>query len=176
MATGLIGSIILWLIVAIIVIAVVAYLLNWLYHRSTKEMAFVRTGFGGETVVIDGGALVLPIVHQVTPVNLNVVRIPVARVREEAVITRDRMRIDIEAEFFVRVLQRPGAVAAAASTLGHRTLDPDRLADLLSGKFVSALRSVATQMTMDEIHEKRGDFISTVGVRAAEVLMTGIGS
>ena len=163
MATGLIGAIILWLIVAIIVIVVVAYLLNWLYHRSTKEMAFVRTGFGGETVVIDGGALVLPIIHQVTPVNLNVVRIAVTRAREEAVITRDRMRVDIEAEFFVRVVQKPAAVAAAASTLGRRTLDPDPLADLLAGKFVSALRSVATQMTLDEIHEKRGDFISAVG-------------
>jgi len=170
MATGLIGPIILWLIVAIIIIVVVAYLLNWLYHRSTKELAFVRTGFGGETVVIDGGALVLPIIHQVTPVNLNVVRIAVSRAREEAVITRDRMRVDIEAEFFVRVVQERAAVAAAASTLGRRTLDPEGLADLLSGKFVSALRSVATQMTLDDIHEKRGDFISAVGVRAAEVL------
>ncbi|HAJ20772.1 MAG TPA: hypothetical protein DCL95_12050, partial [Rhodospirillaceae bacterium] len=82
MTTGLIGSIILWLIIGIIAIAVVVYLLNWLYHRSTKEVAFVRTGFGGETVVINGGALVLPIIHEVTPVNLNVVRISVARTKE----------------------------------------------------------------------------------------------
>ena len=170
MATGLIGAIILWLIVAIIVIAVGAWLLNWLYHRSTKEVAFVRTGFGGETVVIDGGAFVLPIVHQVTPVNLNVVRIPIARVRDEAVITRDRMRVDIEAEFFVRVLQEPKAVAAAASTLGRRTLEFERLADLLAGKFVGALRSAATEMSLDEIHEQRSDFVSAVGIRAAEAL------
>ena len=170
MTGGLLGSIILWLIAAIVVIAAIAYLLNWFYHRSTKEVAFVRTGFGGETVVIDGGALVLPIVHQVTPVNLNVVLIPVSRAREAAVITRDRMRVDIEAEFFVRVLQQPEAVAAAASTLGRRTMDPERLADLLTGKFVGALRSVATEMTLDEIHEKRGDFVSAVGVGAAEAL------
>jgi len=55
MATGLIGPIILWLIVAIIVIAVVVYLVNWLYRRSTKEVSFVRTGLGGEKVVINGG-------------------------------------------------------------------------------------------------------------------------
>lgn len=170
MTSALAGSIILGLIVAIIVVAVAAYLLNWLYHRSTKEVAFVRTGFGGETVVIDGGAFVLPIVHQVTPVNLNVVRIPVSRAREEAVITRDRMRVDIEAEFFVRVLQEPRAVAAAASTLGRRTLDPEGLADLLAGKFVGALRSAATEMTLDEIHEKRGGFVAAVGTRAGEAL------
>lgn len=170
MASGLIGSIILWLIAAIIVVAVAAWLLDRLYHRSTKEVAFVRTGFGGETVVIDGGALVLPIVHRVTSVNLNVVRISISRAREEAVITRDRMRVDIEAEFFVRVLQEPKAVAAAASTLGRRTLESEGLADLLAGKFVGAIRSAATEMTLDEIHEQRSDFVAAVGTGAAEAL------
>lgn len=170
MSSGLIGAIILWLIVAVIGIAVVVYLLNWLYHRSTKEVSFVRTGFGGETVVINGGALVLPIIHEVTPVNMNVLRIPVARGREHAVITRDRMRVDIEAEFFVRVAQKPEAVAAAASTLGRRTMDAERLADLLSGKFVGALRSVAAEMTLDEMHEKRGGYVSAVEARAADAL------
>lgn len=170
MTSGLIGSIILWLIAAIILIVVIVYLLNWLYHRSTKEVAFVRTGFGGETVVINGGALVLPIVHEVTPVSLNVVRIAVARAREDAVITRDRMRVDIEAEFFVRVIQRPEAVAAAASTLGRRTTEPEELADLLTGKFVGALRSAAAEMSLDEMHEKRGDLVATVEERAAGAL------
>lgn len=170
MTAGLIGSIILWLIVAIIVIAIGVYLLHWLYHRSSKEVAFVRTGFGGETVVINGGALVLPIVHEVTPVNLNVVRIPVARSNEDAVITHDRMRVDIEAEFFVRVIQQKDAVAAAASTLGRRTMEAEGLGDLLSGKFVGALRSVAAEMTLDEMHEKRGDYVAQVEQRAAEAL------
>jgi len=170
MTGTLFGSIILWLIVAVVLIVVVVYLLNWLYRRSSKEVAFVRTGFGGETVVINGGALVLPIVHDVTPVNLNVVRIPVARTREDAVITRDRMRVDIEAEFFVRVIQEPTAVAAAASTLGRRTMEPDSLADLLLGKFVAALRSVAAEMSLDDMHEKRGDYVATVEERAAGAL------
>ena len=170
MTGSLIGSIILWLIVAIIVIVVAVYLLNWLYHRSTKEVAFVRTGFGGEKVVINGGALVLPIVHEVTPVNLNVVRIPISRTREAAVITGDRVRVDIEAEFFVRVLQEKKAVGAAASTLGRRTLEADRLAELLSGKFVGALRSVAAEHSLDEMHERRGDFVAEVAERAAVAL------
>ncbi|MCY4549586.1 MAG: SPFH domain-containing protein [Defluviicoccus sp.] len=170
MTGSLIGSIILWLIVAIIAIVVVVYLLNWLYHRSTKEVAFVRTGFGGEKVVINGGALVLPIVHEVTPVNLNVVRIPISRVRDSAVITGDRVRVDIEAEFFVRVLQQREAVAAAASTLGRRTLEAERLAELLTGKFVGALRSVAAERSLDEMHERRGDFVAAVEERAAMAL------
>jgi len=170
MSTDIIGPIILWLIVGIIGIVVVVYLLNWLYHRSTKEVAFVRTGLGGEKVVINGGALVLPIVHEVTPVNLNVVRIPIERTREAAVITRDRMRVDIEAEFFVRVKQTPDSVAAAASTLGRRTMASDQLGDLLSGKFIGAVRSIAAEMSLDEMHEKRGDLVDRVEERAAEAL------
>lgn len=166
MTVGIIGSLILWLIVAIVVIAVVVYLLHWLYHRSTKELAFVRTGLGGEKVVINGGALVLPIVHEVTPVNLNVVRIAVARIKEDAIITRDRMRVDVEAEFFVRVMQEQEAVSAAASTLGRRTLEAERLAELLSGKFVGALRSIAAEMSLDEMHENRSDLVVKVEERA----------
>ena len=46
-----VGELILWLIVALIVIVVAVYIVNWLYHRSSKEVSFVRTGFLGEQVV-----------------------------------------------------------------------------------------------------------------------------
>ena len=77
MTGQMIGALILWLIIAIIVIVVVVYLLNWLYHRSTKEVSFVRTGLGGQKVVINGGAFVLPIIHEITPVNMNVLQMEV---------------------------------------------------------------------------------------------------
>ena len=77
MSGQLIGALILWLIVAIIAIAIVVYLVNWLYRRSSKEAAFVRTGLLGEKVVIDGGAFVLPIIHDITPVNMNVLQMRV---------------------------------------------------------------------------------------------------
>src|SRR6266852_3308095 len=99
----LVGELILWLIVALIVIVVAVYIVNWLYHRSSKEVSFVRTGFLGEQVVINGGAFVLPFIHDFTPVNMNVLPMPITRSKQDAVITRDRMRIDIEADFYVRV-------------------------------------------------------------------------
>ena len=86
-------------------------MLRWLYRRSTKEMAFVRTGFVGEKVVVNGGAFVIPVLHEITPVNMNVMRIEVARRESAALITRNRMRVDIIAEFFVRVGSDREAVA-----------------------------------------------------------------
>lgn len=74
-----------------------------LYHRASKEIAFVRTGLGGERVVRDGGALVLPVLHETIPVNMNTLKLEVLRAREAALITHDRMRVDVQAEFYVRV-------------------------------------------------------------------------
>ena len=98
------GDIIAIVILAAIVIAVLAYLLHWLYRRSSKDVSFVRTGLGGEKVVMGGGALVLPIVHDVTDVSMNTLRLEVQRTREKALITRDRMRIELQVEFYVRVM------------------------------------------------------------------------
>ena len=94
MSGTLVGELILWLIVAIIVIVVGVYIVNWLYHRSSKEVSFVRTGLLGERVVINGGAFVLPFIHDYTPVNMNVLPMGIVRAKQDAVITRDRMRID----------------------------------------------------------------------------------
>src|SRR5918993_1049261 len=170
MTGQLIGALILWLILSVIVIAIAVYLVNWLYRRSSKEVSFVRTGLFGEKVVINGGAFVLPIIHDVTPVSMNVLRMAVTRANDDALITRDRMRVDIDAEFYVRVRPQREAVSVAAATLGRRTLQPDQLNSLLSGKFISALRSVASEMTMEEMHEKRGTYIERVKDAAAEAL------
>jgi uncharacterized membrane protein YqiK len=169
------GQFILGLVVVAIVVAIAVWLLNWLYLRSSKERAFVRTGFGGQKVVLNGGAFVLPIVHEVIPVNMNTLRLEVSRGRERALITRDRMRVDVTSEFYVRVQAAEEAIAAAAQTLGQRTMQPEMLKELVEGKFVDALRTVAAEMTMEEMHEKRGDYVKRVRtVVAADLLQNGL--
>ncbi len=164
------GSFILGLIVVAIVVAIAVWLLHWLYLRSSKERAFVRTGLGGQKVVLDGGAFVLPIVHDVVPVNMNTLRIEVSRGRDKALITKDRMRVDVIAEFYVRVAANADSVAVAAQTLGLRTMEPDQLKELVEGKFVDALRTAAAEMTMEELHEKRGAYVKRVREAVAEDL------
>src|SRR5690606_27579891 len=62
------------------------------------------------------------------------------------------------------------AVALAASTLGRRTLDAKNLHELLSGKFESAMRAIAAEMSMGEMHEQRGVYVSRVREAAQEDL------
>ncbi len=164
------GSFLLGLVAFAVIVAIVVWLMHWLYLRSSKERAFVRTGLGGQKVVLDAGAFVLPIVHDVIPVNMNTLRLEVSRGRDKALITKDRMRVDVIAEFYVRVAANPAAVAAAAQTLGLRTMEPAQLKELVEGKFVDALRTAAADMTMEELHEKRGIYVKRVRDMVAEDL------
>jgi uncharacterized membrane protein YqiK len=169
------GAVVLALIVVAIAVALLVWLMNWLYLRSSKERAFVRTGLGGQKVVMNGGAFVLPIVHEVVPVNMNTLRLEVSRGRDKSLITKDRMRVDVVSEFYVRVQAGVEAIAAAAQTLGQRTLQPETLKELVEGKFVDALRTVAAEMTMEELHEKRGEYVKRVkSAVAADLLQNGL--
>ncbi|NNC52760.1 MAG: flotillin family protein [Erythrobacter sp.] len=146
-----------------------------MYRRASKEIAFVRTGMGGEKVVMNGGALVLPVFNETMPVNMNTLVLSVVRRDGEALITLDRLRIDVKAEFYVRVKPDAEAIAMAAQTLGMRTMQPEALKDLVEGKFVDALRSVAAGMTMNELHEQRADFVQKVQqVSSNDLAMNGL--
>ncbi len=163
--------------VGIILAAIIffGFIITRLYHRATKEIAFVRTGLGGEKVVMNGGAMVLPVLHETMPVNMNTVRLAVERNNVDALITLDRLRIDVKAEFYVRVRPDAGSLAMAAQTLGLRTMQPESLKDLVEGKFVDALRSVAAGMTMNELHEQRADFVQKVQqASSADLAMNGL--
>jgi uncharacterized membrane protein YqiK len=142
-----------------------------LYKRASKEVSFVRTGFGGQKVIMNGGALQFPVLHEIIPVNMKTLRLAVNRANDQALITKDRMRVDVVAEFYVRVQPNSESIANAAQTLGLRTMRPDELKELMEGKFVDALRSVAAEMSMEELHEKRTDFVQKVQQVVSEDLL-----
>ena len=148
--------------IALIALFVIGLILTRLYRRASKEVSFVRTGWGGEKVIMNGGALVLPVLHEIIPVNMNTLRLEVRREANQALITRDRMRVDVTAEFYVRVKPTSESIATAAQTLGMKTMSPEQLKELVEGKFVDSLRAVAAEMAMEELHEKRVDFVQKV--------------
>ena len=155
---GTLGWIILILIVLAIIIAVVA----WFFERATNEVSLVRTGIGGRRVVIDGGVLAVPYFHEISRVNMSTLRLDVDRRGDASLITQDRLRVDVGAEFYVSVVPEADAITRAAQTLGKRTFQRDELRGLIDGMMVDALRSVAARMTMDELHENRAQFVREV--------------
>ena len=156
------ADIIAAIILLALAIAIIVYLLHWLYRRSSKEVSFVRTGMLGEKVVISGGAFVLPIIHNITQVGMRTLSINIKRAGDKSLITKDRMRAELVTEFFTKVPPEQRAVATAAQTLGNRTLDPEHLREVVAGRFADALGEVAAKMTLDEIQENRGQFVKEV--------------
>jgi uncharacterized membrane protein YqiK len=155
---------------ALVALLVIGIVFARLYKRSTKETAFVRTGLGGQKVIMDGGAIVLPVFHERVLVNMNTLKLEVLRRERESLITKDRMRVDVTAAFFVRVKQTEESVSIAAQTLGARTMSPDELKALVEDKFVDSLRATAATMTIQELQDKRRDFVQAVQNAVAEDL------
>jgi len=151
-----------WTIAIIVVAAIVVVVLAWFYERATREVSLVRTGIGGRKVVMDGGTVAIPYFHEISRVNMQTLRLEVDRRAEAALITKDRLRVDVGVEFYVSVMPDAESIARAAQTLGRRTFQPDQLLELIEGKLVDALRSVAARLTMDELHENRGAFVAEV--------------
>ena len=73
--------------VILVALFVLGLILTRLYRRASKEVSFVRTGFGGEKVIMNGGAMVLPVLHEIIPVNMNTLRLEVRRAAQQALIT-----------------------------------------------------------------------------------------
>ena len=159
-------------IVAILALFIfVGFVLARLYQRATREISLVKTGAGGRKVVMDGGTVVIPLLHEISLVNMKTLRLEVNRANDASLITKDRMRVDVGVEFYVSVNATEEGIARAAQTLGDRTFDVNELREMIEGKLVDGLRSVAAKMTMDELHENRSDFVQEVQNAVSEDLL-----
>ena len=153
----------LFSVISVVVFVLLAGLVTTrLYKRARQDRAFVRTGLGGKKVVISGGALVLPVFQEIVWVGTKTVKLQVTRAGDDSLITADRLRVDVSAEFYIKVGSTEEAVAAAAQSLGDKTENPTELNKLVEGKLVDALRSAASSMNLSHLHEQRPQFIKVV--------------
>ena len=140
------------------------------YTLPSKNKTYVRTGWGGEHVLIDKGAFVLPVFHEAIAINMKTQRVEIIRKHDHALITKDRLRVDVKAEFHIRVKADKSMISVAARTLGSKTMSSEELKEQIEGFCVGSLRSVAAAMDMIQLHEKRKDFSIAVEQSVAKVL------
>ncbi len=157
-------------IAIVVVLAIAVVVMAWFYERATREVSLVRSGIGGRRVAVDGGMVALPYFHEISRVNMQTLRLEVRRTGEDALITKDKLRVDVGVEFHVSVIPNEDAIARASQTLGRKTFQSEQLQALIEGKLVDSLRSVAARMTMDELHENRGAFVADVRDSLVETL------
>jgi len=133
-----------------------------LFRKAAADQAFVMTGRGGSQVVLDGGAMVIPIFHKITEVNLRTMKLGVNPRGTNALITKDNLRSNILAQFYIRVQADREHILNAARSLGENSVNAESVEALVSEKLVSALRAIASQMELFEIHTKRDEFAERV--------------
>jgi flotillin len=152
--------------VAIVFLVIAAILiilfLSRYYRKATREISVVRTGQGGQKVVLDGGCIALPFLHKVAEVNMRTSKLDIERAGPKSIITKDRLRVDVSAEFYVRVQASIEGVATAAQALAGKSFRASDLEDILEGKLVDAMLSVAARYTMDELQDNRAAYSKEV--------------
>src|ERR1700728_247363 len=156
------------IVIAIIVIAILYIISIWIYKRAPSNMGFIRTGFLGSKVCLGKGALVLPVFHEITWVSLETMKFTVSRAREQAVLTADNIRVDLNTELYTHVGHTEQAVLTASRTLGEKTFDADKVRNLLEAKVVGAVRSYAATKTLKELHENRDAFAREIKQNVSE--------
>lgn len=150
-------------VVLLVVAAILIILfLNRYYRKATREISVVRTGQGGQKVVLDGGCLALPFLHKVAEVNMRTSKLDIERAGPKSIITKDRLRVDVAAEFYVRVQASIVGVATAAQALAGKSFRAADLEEILEGKLVDAMLSVAARYTMDELQDNRAAYAKEV--------------
>jgi len=162
----------LWFIFSFLaLLAIFIFAFTLLYVKTPPHLAFVRTGFGGRKVVIDGGSIVLPIIQDIQWISLKTYKLEVFKSGREAFITKDKLRVDIGAEFYVKVEPTEKSIEMASRSLGEKSFSEDGIKTLVEEKLISALRAVAATMDMAEIHENRRLFEERVMENLKDALL-----
>lgn len=156
---------VLTFIAAIIVVILAILFLNRFYVKSSRDNALIRTGAGGRRVLMDGGAVALPILHRVERLNMRTVRLRIEKTGAAALISEDRLRVDVSMEFHVRVEPTADGIATAAQAFGSKTYRDDEMQALLEGKLIDAVQAEVATRTMDALHERRDAFVEAVAAR-----------
>lgn len=155
----------IFMAIMLVMFIVVVTFLGKSYHKPTKDRVFLRTG-PGEKVVMRGGAFVFPIIHAISWVSLRTVTLEIERKRQESLITNDKLKVDVDVKFYVRVQPDENGVSTAIATLGEKVSGSgtagQALKDLVEGKLVDALRNVAAKNTLEELHSNRDEFVRVV--------------
>ncbi len=145
-------------------------LISRCYRRCGADEALVRTGSGGNKVVIGGGVLVFPVIHQLLRVSLRSVKLIVERSGKNALVTGDKIKANVTTELYIKVEPLGEDVLAAARSFGERNLDQHAIGELIEGKLTDALRSVAAVQTFMSLHGKRKEFAEHIQAALSEEL------
>ncbi|MFB6277616.1 MAG: SPFH domain-containing protein [Halothece sp.] len=156
-------------IVILLILTLLAY--KSIYRITPSNAAFVRTGglfTKKKEVILNGGCLILPGFHELTRVPLVENFINVERTDELAVRTKDYLRANIRATFYVCIQENEEDVRQAANRMaeenpvGGNHVTEDKIQQALETRADDAIRAAAKQKTLAEIDSDKLGFAEEV--------------
>ncbi len=145
--------------VALLFLFSLAVIAGKFYVKVGPDEAIVKTGMGGLKVVIDGGALIWPVIHRYEKMDLTLKSFEIAREGSEGLICKDNIRADIKTAFFIRVDKTAEEIKEVAQSIGcKRASQIETMRELFDAKFSEALKTVGKQFEFVELYDKRDKF------------------
>ncbi|MGI0482138.1 flotillin family protein [Geminocystis sp. CENA526] len=156
---GLIGGLVLLLVLAI-----------WGYTRvyvvTPNNEAFVRNGgffAKDKKVILNGGCMVIPGIHELTRVPLREISIDVVRQGNLAVRTKDYLRANMRVTFYVCISADKDAVLTASQRLSKQgKISAEDIKDALEKRADDAIRAAAKKKSIAEIDSDKLGFAEEV--------------
>lgn len=149
------------IIVSVIVIFLFALMMlaSKFYVKVAPDEAIVKTGWGGMSVVIDGGSIIWPVLHRYEKMDLTLKSFEISREGAEGLICKDNIRADIKTVFFIRVDKTEDEIKEVAQSIGcKRAAQVETMRELFDAKFSEALKTVGKQFEFVELYDKRDKF------------------
>ena len=161
-------------VAVILLFFAIVYLIYLLFRTSyllpDRDQAYIRTGFGGEKIAHGAGIFIFPGMHKKLLVDMKTHRVTVERKEEHACTTKNRLRIDIAADFLVRISPADEKVSLAGQTLGKAASDSKLLTDQINGTCIEALRDATAKMSFEDLHDDNIQFNDRIEEAIAEDL------
>ncbi len=136
------------------------------YNITPNNEAFVRTGglfAKKQTVILNGGCVVLPGFHELTRVPLREISIDVERTDKLAVRTQDYLRANMRVTFYVCISPNVEDVKTAAARLSKGgKISAEDIKDALEKRADDAIRAAAKRKSLAEIDSDKLGFADEV--------------
>ncbi len=164
----MLSNMIVLTIVFLVLLVVLIVIYNAYYQKAGRGIVLVRTGFGGQQVVIDGGCLSLPFLHSTERITTSGIAITVRCEESQALMTADLIPVDLAMEFELRVELTESSIQLAARSVGGTNLNNDDLIAMYKGRFVDAMQAEVSRKTMADLHAGRESLGGDIKIRLAE--------
>lgn len=141
--------------VLLLVMVGVGLVLARCYRRCRADEALVRTGTEPIQVVIGGGFLVFPGMHQVQSISLRALRVPIEARGRDAVRSREDIRVELTLDLDLQVNATREGVLAAARFFGGRALDAASVREMIEIRAREVLRRAARDEDYFDLWDRR---------------------